>query len=78
MQKLAAIFLLALLALSPAVAQSNDSATLAAIANQAISQIPAKKLFGAQKTPANMAARSFGTYARGCLAGATALGETAY
>src|SRR5947207_2676392 len=72
-QKLAAIFLLALLALSPAVAQSNDSATLAAIANQAISQIPAKKLFGAQKTPANMAARSFGTYARGCLAGATAL-----
>lgn len=50
-----------------------DSATLAAIANQAINEIPAKKLFGAQKTPANLAARSFGTYARGCLAGAQAL-----
>jgi penicillin-insensitive murein endopeptidase len=50
-----------------------DSATLAAIANQAINDIPAKKLFGAQKTPASMAARAFGTYARGCLAGGKAL-----
>ena len=73
MQRLAAILLLTLLTFNPALAQSKDSATLAAIANQAINEIPAKKLFGAQKTPANMAARSFGTYARGCLAGATAL-----
>jgi penicillin-insensitive murein endopeptidase len=50
-----------------------DAATLAAIANQTINAVPAKKLFGAQKTPANMAARSFGTYARGCLAGGQAL-----
>jgi penicillin-insensitive murein endopeptidase len=34
---------------------------------------PAKKLFGAAKTPASMAARSIGFYAKGCLAGATAL-----
>ena len=74
MHRLAAILLLALIPFAPALAQSKDSATLAAIANQAINEIPAKKLFGAQKTPAaSMAARSFGTYARGCLAGATAL-----
>jgi penicillin-insensitive murein endopeptidase len=51
-----------------------DSATVAAIANRAFDKIPAKKLFGAQKTPASsMPAGSFGTYARGCLAGAEAL-----
>ena len=61
MQRLAAILLLILLPFSSALAQSKDSATLAAIANQAINEVPAKKLFGAQKTPANMAARSFGT-----------------
>ena len=34
---------------------------------------PAKELFGAAKTPAAMAARSIGFYAKGCLAGGTAL-----
>ncbi len=74
--------LLLVLILSPPAAAAEDagglppanSATLAEIANRAINEIPAKKLFGAQKTPAlSMAARSFGTYARGCLAGAQAL-----
>jgi len=40
---------------------------------------PAKVLFGAVATPAPLAARAIGTYARGCLAGAQALpvdGET--
>jgi penicillin-insensitive murein endopeptidase len=32
-------------------------------------QTPAKKLFGAKTSAADMAARSFGTYTRGCLAG---------
>ena len=34
---------------------------------------PAKVLFGAAKTPAPMAARAIGFYAKGCLAGAAAL-----
>ncbi len=34
---------------------------------------PAKELFGAAKTPALLAARSIGFYAKGCLAGAAAL-----
>jgi penicillin-insensitive murein endopeptidase len=34
---------------------------------------PAKELFGAVKTPAPLAARSIGFYAKGCLAGASAL-----
>src|SRR5580765_7017957 len=34
---------------------------------------PAKALFGAVKTPAPMAARAIGFYAKGCLAGAKAL-----
>jgi len=34
---------------------------------------PAKELFGAAKTPAPLAARAIGFYAKGCLAGASAL-----
>src|SRR5262245_54561794 len=34
---------------------------------------PAKVLFGAAKTPAPLAAKSIGFYAKGCLAGGTAL-----
>jgi penicillin-insensitive murein endopeptidase len=34
---------------------------------------PAKELFGAKKAPADLKARAIGFYARGCLAGATAL-----
>ena len=79
MHRLAAFLLVLLLSPLSAVAQDTDpipaadSTTLAAIANQAINDIPAKKLFGAQKTPASMASRSFGSYSRGCLAGAQAL-----
>src|SRR5437899_3322273 len=45
----------------PPLARPNDPAT------------PAKELFGRKVTPAPLAARSIGTYNRGCLAGATAL-----
>ena len=38
-----------------------------------IYKIPAKKLFGTEKTPANLAARAIGNYSRGCLSGAQAL-----
>lgn len=48
----------------------NKPGSIGALANQAIEQIPAKKLFGAQRYPANLTARAIGTYARGCLAGA--------
>ena len=34
---------------------------------------PAREVFGAQKTPSPLAARSIGSYARGCLAGGQAL-----
>jgi hypothetical protein len=34
---------------------------------------PARQLFGAAKTPAPLAARAIGFYAKGCLAGAAAL-----
>jgi penicillin-insensitive murein DD-endopeptidase len=40
---------------------------------------PAKELFGRRTTPVPLAARSIGSYAKGCLAGAVALpidGET--
>ena len=58
----------------PANAQSaKPPGSIGALANQALDQMPAKKLFGAQRLPANLAARAIGTYARGCLAGAEAV-----
>lgn len=39
----------------------------------AAAEPPAKELFGAAAIPANLQARSIGSYARGCLAGAIAL-----
>ena len=39
----------------------------------AAAETPAKQLFGAAEAPAPLAARSIGSYARGCLAGATLL-----
>jgi penicillin-insensitive murein endopeptidase len=57
------------------------SAPLALVPASAASGVPArvspdavaKQLFGAARTPAPLAARSIGSYARGCMAGATAL-----
>ena len=58
----------------PAFAQSaSDTAALAALSENAIVRLPAKKLFGAQKLPAEMKSRAIGSYAKGCLAGGTAL-----
>jgi penicillin-insensitive murein endopeptidase len=62
--------------IAPAAAQSGTAAvvpasTAAEPAPKA--NAPAKVLFGAVKTPAPLAARSIGFYARGCLAGARPL-----
>src|SRR6185295_3554876 len=40
------------------------------VLGKALDKVPIKKLFGAQKTPANLSSRAIGSYARGCLAGA--------
>jgi penicillin-insensitive murein DD-endopeptidase len=48
-------------------------APLAIIKLAIIKKAAAKELFGAAKEPANLAARSIGFYAKGCLAGARAL-----
>ena len=40
------------------------------VLGKAVDKVPLKKLFGAQKTPANLSSRAIGSYARGCLAGA--------
>ena len=45
----------------------------AATSVDAATEIPAKTLFGAVRAPAALAARSIGTYAKGCLAGAQTL-----
>lgn len=67
------------------VAQGQDVTTMEMLSEMALetpkstaelNKIPAKKLFGRQKTPADLKARSIGSYARGCLAGAVAIPET--
>jgi penicillin-insensitive murein DD-endopeptidase len=61
---------------SPAPAKGAGKApSKAPIKTQAAKEppAPAKVLFGAAKTPAPMAARAIGFYAKGCLAGAAAL-----
>jgi penicillin-insensitive murein endopeptidase len=65
--KRTAFLIAAALLAQPAEAEESGIAALAA---QAISKEPAKRLFGAQKQPANLAARAIGYYARGCLSGA--------
>ncbi|MBO0764741.1 MAG: penicillin-insensitive murein endopeptidase, partial [Hyphomicrobiaceae bacterium] len=72
--------LTALLALPALVAVVRDPALGARAAQTTRSKAaarpkptPAKELFGAVKTPAPLAARSIGFYAKGCLAGAAAL-----
>ena len=67
------------LAVGVAAQSVTDMATLAELSaevpkNQAeINKMPAKKLFGRQKSPANLRARAIGTYAKGCLSGARAM-----
>ncbi len=57
-----------------ALAQSvQDQSNLAALANFDLKRTAAKTIFGAEKAPANLAARSIGSYARGCLSGGKAL-----
>jgi penicillin-insensitive murein endopeptidase len=67
----------AILLPGPAGSQSvGPLPTIGSIANMALDKIPLKKLFGAQKIPANLSARAIGSYARGCLAGASMLPVT--
>jgi penicillin-insensitive murein endopeptidase len=62
------------LLVTPAQSQSvGPLPSIGDIANKALDQVPAKKLFGAQRTPANLSARAIGSYAKGCLAGAAML-----
>ena len=65
---------------SPAAAQ--DVTTIKTLSDMAVPPprdlksamaLPAKKLFGRQKTPADLKAKAIGTYARGCLSGGTAI-----
>lgn len=71
------VIVLTLLALSgPAIAQDKGTLTpkaLPPLKNPNDPSTPAKQLFGRALTAANMEARSFGFYARGCLAGGRAL-----
>ena len=53
----------------PASAEDAKGALVAS----AVEKLPAKRLFGNQRGPANLKARAIGTYARGCLAGAVAI-----
>lgn len=70
---LAAVLSLAFIG-TPALAQSAAEAkALATLSSDAIARLPAKKVFGAQKGPANLAPRAIGSYAKGCLAGGKAL-----
>ncbi|PVE25813.1 penicillin-insensitive murein endopeptidase [Microvirga sp. KLBC 81] len=66
----------------PALAQDKgtlDPKPLPSLANPNDPKLAAKELFGRRTTPASLQARSIGSYARGCVAGAAAIpvdGET--
>ena len=65
-----------LAAASPALAQDAgtlDKKPLPPLEHPDAPSTPAKELFGRETTPAPLAARSIGGYAKGCLAGAVAL-----
>jgi penicillin-insensitive murein DD-endopeptidase len=74
--------LVLLLFATPAFAQDKGSVEpkpLPPLANPSDPSTPARELFGRQTAPASLAARSIGSYAKGCMAGAMALpidGET--
>ncbi|MGE0213065.1 MAG: penicillin-insensitive murein endopeptidase [Parvibaculaceae bacterium] len=71
----AVAFLLALAAVGLAPSSADDKSAMKKppVAKSKLDRIPAKELFGAVKDPAPIAARAIGSYARGCLAGGTAL-----
>ena len=71
---LAALFILQA-PVSGALAQSTaESQALAAMSDQALAKLPAKKIFGNQKRPTlNLQSRAIGSYAKGCMAGGMAL-----
>ena len=74
MLRLMVVLFLAAVLPAPAMAQTaKEAAALAAISEKALIKTSAKKLFGAQKGPADMKARAIGSYAKGCLAGGKAL-----
>ena len=57
---------------------AQDKGTLAprplpSLTNPEDPALPAKELFGRSTTPASLRARAIGSYARGCVAGATAI-----
>jgi penicillin-insensitive murein DD-endopeptidase len=72
-------FAVAAVCSAAALAQSaTDQEKLAALSAPApadanVMKVPAKKLFGRQKLPADLKARAIGSYARGCLSGATSV-----
>lgn len=76
---LRSLFLAALLCLgvpaAGAMAQTaSETAALAAMSDQSLAKLPAKKVFGGQKLPTrSMKARAIGSYAKGCMAGGKAL-----
>ncbi|HMT13446.1 MAG TPA: penicillin-insensitive murein endopeptidase [Aestuariivirga sp.] len=55
-------------------AATGSISAAAPLPDKVLNQLPAKKVFGREKSPAvNLAARAIGSYAKGCLAGARAL-----
>jgi len=71
---LIAIAILAALALPARAQTAADQAALATLADTpSLEKIPAKKLFGGMKLPADLKTNAIGFYAKGCLAGAQAL-----
>lgn len=75
-RRIASLFCLALAVLLPAMAWAQATADEEAkrrAANIAAYPDAARSQFGQKTTPASMQARAIGSYARGCLAGATAL-----
>ena len=76
------VFALAVLVAGSAAAQDKGSVNpkpLPPLANPDDPSVAAKELFGRRDKPAALAPRSIGSYARGCVAGATAIptdGET--
>jgi penicillin-insensitive murein DD-endopeptidase len=64
---------LAVLAVPAAAQSAAEAAMLARMSDTTLEKIPAKKLFGSQRAPANLSARAIGSYAKGCLAGGKSL-----